>query len=147
MARACQKAFGAQGYHAEIDLLYDRSAPQEGAALAVFAETDSDAILGADMAGRPKRRSEDIGRLVARMLMEDLASGSSVDRFLADQLIVFTALAHGKSRFRIPKITEHVETNLWLVRTILGVRAKLEDLWVEVEGIGYEPSASPSVKE
>ncbi|NIT01280.1 MAG: RNA 3'-phosphate cyclase, partial [Candidatus Latescibacteria bacterium] len=141
MARACQSALKTQGYVAEIEIVYDDTAPQEGAALALFAETDQGAILGADMAGRVGRRSEEIGRKVAQMLMEDLQAESSVDRYAADQVILFAALARGKSRFKIPRITEHVETNLWLVEEILGAKVSLEHHWIEIDGPGFEKLA------
>ncbi|MFQ5851204.1 MAG: RNA 3'-terminal phosphate cyclase [Candidatus Binatia bacterium] len=142
MARACKKALKARGYNAEIQIVPDNTAFQAGAALAIFADTDHDTILGADMAGRLGRRSEEIGRTVAQMLMEDLETGSSVDRYLADQLILYAALACGKSRFKIPRVTEHVETNLWLVETILGAKVELRDSWVDVQGVSYERAQS-----
>ena len=75
---------------------------------------------------------------MAQCLIEDFASGATADRFLADQVILFAALARGTSRYRIPRLTEHVETNLWLVETILGAKTKVsQDLVVEIEGVGY----------
>ena len=138
MAAECQRVLGTAGFSASIRCIDDTAAPQAGAALALFAYTDSGSIIGADRAGAPRRTSEEIGRHVARSLMEDLASGATVDRFLADQLIFPAALARGTSRYRIPQLTEHVETNVWLVESILGVKTKIgTDLMIEVEGIGY----------
>ncbi|MDQ3944179.1 MAG: RNA 3'-terminal phosphate cyclase, partial [Actinomycetota bacterium] len=39
----------------------------------------------------------------------------------ADQLIVFTTLANGRSVFRSPEVTEHVESAAWLASLFLGV--------------------------
>lgn len=138
MAAECQRALHTARLNASIRSIDDSTAPQAGAALALFAYTESGCIIGADRAGAPRRTSEVIGRYVARSLMEDLASGATVDRFLADQLIFSAALAGGTSRYRIPRLTEHVETNLWLVESILGARTKIgKDLMIEVEGVGY----------
>jgi len=138
MAAECQRVLRTAGLSASIKSIYDVTAPQAGAALALFAYTDSGCVIGADGAGAPRRTSEEIGEHVARCLMEDLASGATVDRFLADQLIFSAALAHGTSRYRIPRLTEHVETNLWLVESILGAKTEIgEDLMIEIEGIGY----------
>jgi len=138
MAAECQQTLRASGFSACLKGIDDATAPQAGAALALFAYTDSGCIIGADRAGAPRRTSEEIGRYVARSLMEDLASGATVDRFLADQLIFSAALARGTTRYRIPRLTEHVETNLWLVESILGAKTRIEkDLTIEVEGIGY----------
>lgn len=136
MARACQQALGDRGLTAQIETAYDETSLQEGAALAVWAETDTGCLLGADMAGQRGRSSERIGRRVAQSLLEDLAAGATVDRFLADQLIIYAALADGISEYVIPRPTEHVETNLWLAETF-GARAELEGHRIRVEGIGH----------
>jgi len=74
---------------------------------------------------------------VARGLLDDVASGATVDRHLADQRIIFAALAAGTSVLRLPPLTDHVPTNLWLVETILGVHGHLEDHQLSLQGIGY----------
>src|SRR5207249_2399268 len=136
MATACQEVLHRRGLHAEFRLLDDTTASQAGAALALFAE-GANALLGADQAGAPRRRAEAIGRFVAQALLDDVASDATVDRHLADQLIIFAALAAGTSVFRLPQVTDHVPTNLWLVETILGARAHLESQQLCIQGIGY----------
>jgi RNA 3'-terminal phosphate cyclase (ATP) len=74
---------------------------------------------------------------VARTLLADVQSGATVDRYLADQMIIFAALAAGTSTFRLPQITDHVRTNIWLVETILGAKAHLDGYLLRIEGIGY----------
>ena len=138
MAEECRRVLRVGGLSASIKNIDDDAAPQAGAALALFAYTNSGSIIGADRAGAPRRTSEKLGRYVARSLIEDLTSGATVDRFLADQLILFAALARGTSHYHIPRLTEHVETNLWLVEKILGAKTKIaKDLIVEIEGVGY----------
>jgi len=137
MAEKCNEVLGSNGYRAQIEAVHDTLANQRGAALAVYAKTSSGGIIGADRAGAPRRTSEDIGRYVARNLIEDLATGATVDRYLADQLIFYAALADGVSQYRIPRLTEHVETNLWLVETILGAKAEVSHNLVKIQGIGY----------
>jgi len=138
MATACQEVLHRRGVHAEFRLLDDTTAPQAGAALALFAEGPT-ALLGADQAGAPRRRAEAIGQYVAQTFLEDLASGATVDRHLADQLIIFAALAAGTSVLRLPQITDHVPTNVWLVETILGAHVHLEGHHLVIQGIGYTP--------
>jgi RNA 3'-terminal phosphate cyclase (ATP) len=138
MAQECRKTLSSQGYKAEIKEIYDESSLQEGAALAIYADTSSGSVIGSDRAGRPGRRSESIGRYVAQNFMEDVNTGAAVDRYIADQLIIYAGLAEGISRYSIPRITEHVETNLWLIEKFLGARTKISDnLIIEIEGIGF----------
>jgi RNA 3'-terminal phosphate cyclase (ATP) len=143
MARECRERLGARGYDAKIELRHDTQAKQKGAVLSLWAETDTGCLIGSDRAGRPGRSSEEIGRYVVRNLLEDLGTGAEVDRYLADQLIPYCALGDGVSEYIIPMMTEHVETNLWLVERMLGAKTELKNNRVRIDGIGYY-RASPS---
>jgi len=137
MASECQKVLSSRGYKAEIQEIYDESSLQEGAALAIYAETSSGTRIGSDRAGRPGRSSESIGRYVAQNFIEDVKTGAAVDRYVADQLIIYAGLAEGTTRYSIPRITEHVETNLWLIEKFLGVKTKISGNLVEIEGVKF----------
>jgi len=137
MVEKCNQVLKSDGYRAQIEVIYDTLALQRGAALTIYAKTSFGGIIGADRAGEPRRTSEDIARYVARNLVEELAAGATVDRYLADQLIFYAALADGVSEYRIPRLTEHVETNLWLVETMLGAKAEVNQNLVRIQGIGY----------
>jgi RNA 3'-terminal phosphate cyclase (ATP) len=139
MAERARRDLQRAGLKADIDARYDATALQPGAALAVFAETDTGARIGADQAGAPRRPSEAIGRDVARMLLEDLRTGATVDRHFADQAVLYAALADGATDYVVPAVTDHVDTNLWLVDQMLGARTQLEDRRVRIEGIAFAP--------
>ena len=139
MVEKCSEVLRSSGYQAQIKIVHDTLALQRGAVLAIYAKTSSGCIIGADRAGEPRRTAEDIGRYVARHLIEDLATAATVDRYLADQLIFYAALADGVSQYRIPGLTEHVETNLWLVESVLGAKTEGSKNMVRIEGIGYYP--------
>ena len=136
MADECQKVLAEKGYRAKIETLWDETAVQAGASLAIWSKTDSGCLLGSDRAGKRGRSSEEIGRYVARNLVEDLNTGATVDRYLADQLIIYAALAGGTTEYVIPRSTEHVDSNLWLVEK-LGARARLKGNTLRIEGLGY----------
>ncbi len=139
MAEVCRKVLSKKGYKVNLREEYENSALQPGAMLAVFARTSTGCILGADRAGAPGRRSEAIGRFVAHSLIEDIESGATVDRYLADQIILYAALANGITEFQIPFMTGHVETNLWLVEDLLGSKVEVENNFIRVTGIGFKP--------
>ena len=136
MADECSARLEEAGYDAEMDAVYETSASQKGADLSVWVETDSGAIIGADRAGKLGRRSEEIGRYVAGSILDDLKTGATVDRYLADQLIPFCAVASGASEYVIPSATDHVETNIWLVERILGATTRLDGRRLRIEGVG-----------
>lgn len=138
MARTAYQELAAAGYRATIEECNDTTALQPGAALALFAELAGGVRLGADAAGAPGCTSEVIGRRVARQLLEDFKAGATLDRFAADQIIPFAALAHGESRFRVPFITDHIESGLWLARLFLGAEFRLEGQVLSIRGAGFK---------
>lgn len=134
MAEECNRVLNKRGLNADIEIINDKSASQKGAALSIWAVTDTGCVIGADMAGRRGRSSEEIGRTVAGNLLEDLDSGATVDRFAADQLIIYAGLSNGVSRYRIGRITEHMESNLWMIKDFLGAQASIEEGLLTIQG-------------
>ena len=137
MAEAARAVFEAAGYKAQMDVRYDDTALQPGAGLAAFADLTGGVRLGADRAGAPGRRSEAIGKYVARQLLEDVKMGATLDRYASDQIIPFAALAAGESRFRIPHLSDHVQTSAWLSETFFGAKISIAENQLVVQGIGF----------
>lgn len=137
MADAVKIALAAAGHNAQIRVLYDDTALQPGAGLAAFADLAGGSRLGSDRAGAPGRRSEAIGRYVARQLLEDLKTKATLDRHASDQIIPFAALASGESKFRIPHVTEHIRSNVWLSEEFLGAKITVEGNKLVVQGVGF----------
>jgi len=145
MTRECQKGLKAKKINPKIEVIYDtkdnpayqKVSFQAGASLAIWARTNTGCLIGSDMAGELRRPAEFIGKQVAKNLIEDLETGATVDRHLADQLIPFCALAEGQSQYLISRMTEHVETRLWLVEKILGAKTEVRDNLIRIEGISY----------
>jgi RNA 3'-terminal phosphate cyclase (ATP) len=145
MAKECQRRLTSRGYDPDIEILYDNKnnpvypgvSIQAGASLAVWAETDTGCLIGSDMAGALGRPAEYIGKKVADRLIQVLETEATVDEHTADQLIPFCALADGWSSYLIPKLTEHIETRLWLVEKMLGAKTQVEGNRIRIKGIGY----------
>jgi RNA 3'-terminal phosphate cyclase (ATP) len=139
MADSAQEVLHKSGYDAEIERRHDTASLQRGAALALFADLGPQVRLGADQAGALRRSAESIGRHVAGQLLEDLKSGATLDRFAADQIIPFAALAEGESRFTIPAVTDHVLTSAWLAELFLGARVRIDGQRLVINGAGFRP--------
>ena len=137
MANRCQELLEKCGYPLRIEVLQDKKALQKGAVLLLRAETDTGCFLGADRVGKPGRRSEAIAEFVVKSLLEDLQTKATTDRYLADQLILFAALAQGTTEYLIPRVTEHVESNLWLVEKVLSAPFDLKGRYLRMEGIAF----------
>jgi RNA 3'-terminal phosphate cyclase (ATP) len=136
MARVCEQILADAGLRASIESVYDTTARHTGASLAVWATTSKGCILGADRVGALRRSSEAVGRFVAKTLLGDLKTGATVDSHGADQLVLFAALAEGTSRYIVPRQTEHLESNLWLVEQF-GAKVMLQGRELIIRGLGF----------
>jgi RNA 3'-terminal phosphate cyclase (ATP) len=134
MVRSCERQLTASGLSCQIEEVYDTAAAHAGASLAVWTESSTGSIIGADRAGAIRRSSEAIGRFVAATLLEDIASGATVDRHAADQLVLFAVLAKGTSRYLVPRQTEHLLSNLWLTEQF-GARVECQGQQVAIKGL------------
>jgi RNA 3'-terminal phosphate cyclase (ATP) len=139
MAESAQAVLSESGYQADIEIRHDTESPQRGAALALFADEGEAVRLGADQAGALRRRAESIGKHVAKQLLDELASGATLDRFAADQIIPFAALAEGESRFTIPAVSDHVLTSAWLAETFLDAHVHVDGRRLVIHGVGFWP--------
>jgi RNA 3'-terminal phosphate cyclase (ATP) len=137
MAERCRELLSGYGFTAEMEVLRDDTAAQKGAALLVYAETDKGCLMGADIAGKLGRRSEHMAQATVDSLMQDMGTGATTDRHLADQLILFGSLAGGGTEYLIPRMTDHVESNLWLVNEFLGAGTGVAEQHVRIDGVGF----------
>lgn len=134
MAEAARRELAVAGHTADVQEIDDTGALQAGAAFALFADLAGAVRLGADRAGAPRRRAEAIGVRCARQLLEVVQTGATIDRFAADQILPFAALAEGESRFRIPQLTEQIDTGAWPAEVFLGAKVEIDDRMIAIAG-------------
>jgi len=126
-AKAANNYLGEKGYAANIQVVNDTSNPlQKGSSLVLWVETDADALLGADAIGELRKPSETVGREASENIYKEISVKSTVDLHQADMLIPYIALAQGKSGYLARRLSEHLETNIWLAEKILNVEFSVE---------------------
>lgn len=126
-AKAAKAVLGQSGFKADIEVVNDQSNPiQKGSSIALWAETDTGVIVGADAIGELRKSAEAVGREAAQKLLAELNSEVCVDEFLADMLIPYMALTEGKSSLLTRTLTEHIESNIWLMEKTLNSRFCVE---------------------
>ena len=128
-AKAANQYLRERGYAADIQIVNDKSNPmQKGSSIVLWAETDTDVIIGADAIGEIRKTSETVGKEAAEKLVTELSTKPTVDIHLADMLIPYAALAKGKSAFLSRTISEHLETNIWLAEKILEAKFNVKKI-------------------
>ncbi|MGE5188049.1 MAG: RNA 3'-terminal phosphate cyclase [Betaproteobacteria bacterium] len=121
--KTAKETLAQNGYLTEIQIINDESNPiQKGSSIVIWAETDTGVILGADAIGELRKMAEAVGKEAAQKLVTELAVKPTVDVFLADMLIPYIALAEGKSSFFVRTISDHIESNIWLMEKMLNVK-------------------------
>jgi len=126
-AKAAKDRLTQSGLEANIEVVNDRSNPfQKGSSIVLWAETDSGVIIGADAIGELRKTAETVGKEAAEKLLTELSAQPTVDVNLADMLIPYMALTNGKSAILARSITEHVETNIWLMEKMLNVHFTIQ---------------------
>ncbi len=109
------------GVKPEVAVLQD--IPKGGPGSFLFLEAESEGgIAGFSSLGERGKRAEEVAREAVDALEEYLESDGCVDPYLADQLVPFMALAKGSSALTTTQITEHLLTNLWVVRHFADVK-------------------------
>ncbi|MEM5853072.1 MAG: RNA 3'-terminal phosphate cyclase [Candidatus Aenigmatarchaeota archaeon] len=117
---------------------YSTQTYSKGTSITIWAETEN-SILGADNVGKKGVRAEEIGREVAEDLIKSIQSRAALDKFMADQILVFLALANGKSSIKVEEITQHCISNISVCEKILGCEFSVneKEKMIEVEGISF----------
>ena len=82
--------------------------------------------LGSDSLGEREKSAESVGQEAAVNLIKEIESKAPVDKYLADQLLPFMALA-GNSRIKVSEITSHCRTNIYTIQQFMGEIFKVDE--------------------
>jgi RNA 3'-terminal phosphate cyclase (ATP) len=123
-------SLGQRGIEANIEIV---SAPSPGKGTFVFllAEYENITVVF-DSLGAIGKRAEEVADEACKALFEYIEAGGALDPHLADQIIPYLALASGPSTFTTSRITQHLLTNIWVVKQFV-------DVEIHVEGKEGEP--------
>ena len=97
-----------------------------GSSILIYSASDFGPYVGGDSIGEPRKRAEDVGAEAAERFLESILERATVDPFLADMLVLPLALAKGKSKYRVCRVTEHLLTNLQVASKIVGCKYGIE---------------------
>lgn len=98
--------------------------------------------LGANALGMKNSDAVATGRHAAQRLIEEINSGTPMDKHLLDQLIPFAAAADGKSEFVCSEITSHAKSAMKTAQLFLGTSFNIEPAGklfrVKINGAGVQ---------
>jgi RNA 3'-phosphate cyclase len=97
-----------------------------GGAITVWAESDA-GLLGASRVAERGVRAETLGAAAGQELAADIASGATLDTHAADQVLVYLAMARGRSSVTVRTVSSHARTAMWLIPQFLAARFAVEE--------------------
>lgn len=93
-----------------------------GAGMIVLATTSTGCRLAASGVVERNQRADQCAAVVGDKLVEELTPESCTDEYLQDQLIIFMALANGRSAMRTGPLSLHTRTALHFVSLLTNVK-------------------------
>ncbi len=127
---------------AKIELVQAAPAIGEGAEFFLLAEYENCAN-GFSALGERGKPAEKVAGEAVHNFRQFQATNSCVEEHLADQLLLYAALAKGKSEYSVSCVSRHLLTNAWAIREFLPeceikIAGKEGDSGtVQAEGIGF----------
>lgn len=138
----CRRGLGAFADEAGRLRTVDERPPSGGPGTAVLAAARAaGGMAGFTAIGRRGRPAERVGREAGEQLAQFLRTGAALDERLSDQILIYAALADGPSTWTTPRITEHFQTNAYVIRQFVAVSIEWEEEMPERWRVSVSPRA------
>ncbi|KAM7359454.1 RNA 3'-terminal phosphate cyclase [Cochliomyia hominivorax] len=118
-------------------------ARDNGSGCVLTAITNTECVIGSDRLGEKKVDAFELGSTAGKQLRNLITNRICVDEHIQDQLIIYMALAKGKSEILTGPLTNHTLTAIYVAEKMSGVHFNIENLnekhvRLSCTGIGYE---------
>jgi RNA 3'-terminal phosphate cyclase (ATP) len=120
--------------HAKVDIIRG-DARSPGTWVGLWSEFEN-GICGASALGARGKKAEAVGAEAAKGLAALLTGTCCVDEHLADQAMIYAALASGETAISIPRETEHIKTNSGVIRKFVDAGIEVVDGVMKIRGSG-----------
>jgi RNA 3'-terminal phosphate cyclase (ATP) len=113
-----------KGFSPEIKIF---QAPSIGQGTFFFLRAEfENSVAGFSALGEIGKRAEKVAEEACEEFLQFMQTQGAVDPHLADQLVPYLASAEGTSTFTVSKITEHLLTNIWVVKQFVPTEILVE---------------------
>ncbi|CAG0924673.1 unnamed protein product, partial [Notodromas monacha] len=120
-----------------IDIHRYKEAPRfavgTGSGITLYAETSTGMTFGGSCLGDRSKRNNVIGEEAAEELTEAFLAKACLDKWAQDQVILFMALARGKSVIRSTSLTLHTKTAIFVAEKFTGMGLLPSSVEVSIE--------------
>ena len=136
------------GAKLQLDIQQNPHAMDTASGLVLCAVTSTGCRLGGSCLGSASELPELTAEKAVEELLESVGHMACVDKWTQDQIVLFMALAEGRSVVRCGPVTLHTETAMYVTEQLIGVKftikpadparedCKKYPCFIECEGIG-----------
>ncbi|KAG6861873.1 hypothetical protein C0995_010579 [Termitomyces sp. Mi166 len=132
----------------EVDIRFKRERNEDtkgaGSGIVLWAELEGGGIIGGSAVGSKGIEPCKVGEEAAQELLRGLHADGCVDEWLQDQIIIFMALADGKSEIRCGRggLALHTKTAIWVAEQLTDAKFDVEEepsghTVIRCQGIAY----------
>jgi len=116
--------------------IFAEETPSPGTSFLIKAGYVNGAIAGFSSLGRRGKKAEEVGVEAASDFTRFNSSACLIDEHLADQLMIYAALAKGESSYKA-NATSHAQTNADVIRRLTGIETNFEEGSFVIKGINH----------
>jgi len=129
-AKSALNLLKASGYESEIDIEV-RKGFSTGSGLTLWC-----GFKGGIALGERGKRAEDVGVECANAILTELNRFGIFDKHLSDQVMPFSAVAVGKTKYTTTDVTKHLISNAYVINEFFGGSVKINKNEIEIDGVG-----------
>lgn len=96
-----------------------------GSSILVYSVSNFGPLIGGDAIGEKGKRAETVGADAVDKFLSTYNSDAPIDEYLADMLVLPLSLSDGKSRFVVNKVSQHLDTNLYVTSKIVDCKYEI----------------------
>ncbi|MEM1923432.1 MAG: RNA 3'-terminal phosphate cyclase [Nitrososphaerota archaeon] len=103
-----------------------KASPDPGTGILIVARLDNGLAMGFDALGEKGVPAEVVAERAVEDALSQLSTGAPIDKHLADQLVIWMALAKGESRIGVGSLTSHTETGIEVLSRLTSAKFRVE---------------------
>lgn len=124
--RICNRAVNLLDQHNLANAIQPKRVRSASPGAGIFLSAQYESIsAGVGVLGKKGKPSEQVAQEAVELLLAFHNSNAVVDRYLADQLVLPLALLQQPVQLSVERISQHAQTNLWVIEQFLGLLAEL----------------------
>jgi RNA 3'-terminal phosphate cyclase (ATP) len=134
-----------KGIGRKVDIVTLRKQSSDPGAAVIITAQCEEGLAGFTSLGQRGKPMEKVSEEACVEFVKWWNTGAACDERLGDQLVLPASLIEGESIWAVPRVTEHLQTVLWVVQQFLPIKYKVNEMpdghtLVRVRGAGLTPS-------